>query len=47
MNPDPTLRHTFWTIIIGKVTQFLFVATVNQSIVQRYLAMPTLKDAKT
>lgn len=46
MDLNPTLRHTFWTVVIGKFSHCLSHTTMNQSIVQRYLAMPNLKEAK-
>ncbi|KAL0276709.1 UNVERIFIED_CONTAM: hypothetical protein PYX00_004222 [Menopon gallinae] len=46
MDPDPTARHTFWTVLIGKYFPNLSFSTVNQAFVQRYLAMPTLRKAR-
>ncbi|KAF4522374.1 hypothetical protein B566_EDAN012231, partial [Ephemera danica] len=46
LNPDPTERTSFWTTLIGLYVQFLAECGVGQGFVQRYLAVPTLKDAQ-
>jgi len=43
---DLTTRHTFWTVIFGNYFNWLAACSVNQAMVQRCLAMPTLKKAK-
>lgn len=40
---DPTIRHSFWTVVIG-CSSFYIVVNTNQTTVQRFLA---LKDVKT
>lgn len=45
MDPDPTVRHTFWTVVIGNYLNWLASCSVNQAMVQRCLAMPNLKKA--
>ncbi|XP_034256929.1 sodium-coupled monocarboxylate transporter 1-like isoform X2 [Thrips palmi] len=45
MDPDPTARHTFWTVVIGNYFNWLASCAVNQAMVQRCLAMPTLRRA--
>ncbi|XP_075211404.1 putative sodium-dependent multivitamin transporter isoform X2 [Lycorma delicatula] len=42
---DPTVRHTFWSLIVGGGFQFLSLYAVNQTQVQRYLSMKDLKTA--
>lgn len=44
-NPDPTIRHTFWTILIGSFIG-TFSLSLNQSTIQRFNSTPTIKDAK-
>ena len=44
-NPDPTKRHSFWSLFIGGVPTFLFVTT-SQASVQRINSVPTIKGAK-
>ncbi|KAK6622118.1 hypothetical protein RUM44_001925 [Polyplax serrata] len=43
---DPRTRHTFWNIVVGKFFHHLAGCTVNQAMVQRCLAMPTLTKAR-
>lgn len=43
---DPTIRHTFWTTSIGNYFGWLASSTINQAMVQRCLAMPSLFKAK-
>ncbi|XP_026675241.1 putative sodium-dependent multivitamin transporter isoform X2 [Ceratina calcarata] len=41
---DPTIRHTWWSLLVGSTTFFLSLYAVNQVQVQRLL---TAKDKKT
>ncbi|CAH0557554.1 unnamed protein product [Brassicogethes aeneus] len=43
-DPDPTIRHTWLSLILGGGITFLSLYAVNQTQVQRYL---TVKDLKT
>ncbi|XP_018319368.1 sodium-coupled monocarboxylate transporter 1 [Agrilus planipennis] len=43
---DPTIRHTFWTVLIGNYFSWLASCSINQAMVQRCLAMPTLPSAR-
>ncbi|XP_043596869.1 sodium-coupled monocarboxylate transporter 2-like isoform X2 [Bombus pyrosoma] len=45
MDLDPTTRHTFWTVVVGNYFNWLASCSVNQSMVQRCLAMSNLKRA--
>ncbi|XP_072046245.1 sodium-coupled monocarboxylate transporter 1-like [Amphiura filiformis] len=45
-DPDPTIRHTFWTIVIGGTLEWCYTYGVNQAQVQRYLACGTQKKAR-
>ncbi|KAL0967479.1 hypothetical protein UPYG_G00252780 [Umbra pygmaea] len=45
LNPDPTERHTFWTLGVGGVFLMLALYGVNQAQVQRYLSSRTEKEA--
>ncbi|GFS86674.1 sodium-coupled monocarboxylate transporter 2 [Nephila pilipes] len=47
MNPDPTVRHTFWSLTIGGFFTWLSIYAVNQAMIQRSLTIPTLPKAKT
>jgi Na+/proline symporter len=44
-NPDPTIRHTFWTLVIGTIPQFFYPA-VTQAGVQRIISTPHVNVAK-
>ncbi|XP_071835571.1 sodium-coupled monocarboxylate transporter 1-like isoform X2 [Apostichopus japonicus] len=44
--PDPTIRHTFWSVVVGGTFTWLAVYGVNQSQVQRYLACGTRENAR-
>ena len=44
-DPDPTQRHTFWTLAVGSFPQFLYL-TFSQSGIQRINSTPTIKTAK-
>lgn len=45
LNPDPTERHTFWTLAVGGVFLMLSLYGVNQAQVQRYLSSRTEREA--
>ncbi|XP_052765658.1 sodium-dependent multivitamin transporter-like [Mya arenaria] len=44
-NPDPTIRHTFWTLVFGAPTQFFYLA-ITQAGIQRINSTPTMKEAR-
>lgn len=44
-DPDPTTRHTFWTLIIGGYFTWVTIYGVNQAQVQRYLCVQTKQMA--
>ncbi|XP_072490099.1 sodium-dependent multivitamin transporter isoform X1 [Notamacropus eugenii] len=45
LNPDPFVRHTFWTLAFGGVFMMLSLYGVNQAQVQRYLSSRSEKTA--
>ncbi|XP_013378096.1 PREDICTED: sodium-dependent multivitamin transporter isoform X2 [Chinchilla lanigera] len=45
LNPDPFVRHTFWTLAFGGVFMMLSLYGVNQAQVQRYLSSHSEKAA--
>nr|XP_026496581.1 sodium-coupled monocarboxylate transporter 1-like [Vanessa tameamea] len=45
-DPRPTARHTIWNLVFGGLIYWLQANSVNQTMVQRYLALPTLRGAK-
>lgn len=44
---DPTIRHTFWTVVIGGSFSWVAVLGVSQSQMQKYLSCGTVKKAET
>ncbi|KAK7096189.1 hypothetical protein V1264_005513 [Littorina saxatilis] len=45
-DPDPSVRHTFWSLVVGGAVRWTSVFGVNQASVQRYCSLPSLKKAK-
>ena len=45
-DPDPTVRHSVWSLVVGGTVGWLGTYGVNQASVQRYCALPTLRKAK-
>ncbi|KAJ8982518.1 hypothetical protein NQ317_018559 [Molorchus minor] len=43
---DPTIRHSFWTVTIGNFFSWMASCSINQAMVQRCLAMPSLHSAR-
>ncbi|KAK4873454.1 hypothetical protein RN001_015483 [Aquatica leii] len=46
MNLDPTVRETFWAIVIGMGVTFIGNLGINPSSIQRFLSLPTYRDAQ-
>ncbi|KAJ2954396.1 hypothetical protein O0L34_g2659 [Tuta absoluta] len=46
MDPDPTIRHTFWSTVFGNYFSWLASCSINQAMVQRCLALSSLKRAR-
>ncbi|KAF2898113.1 hypothetical protein ILUMI_08055 [Ignelater luminosus] len=46
MDPDPTLRTTFWSIAIATIPSYTLSLGCNPAIIQRFMAVPTLQNAK-
>ncbi|XP_014225600.1 putative sodium-dependent multivitamin transporter [Trichogramma pretiosum] len=44
---DPTVRHTWWGLIIGGLFTFLSLFGVNQVQVQRMMTLKTMKSSRT
>ncbi|EAU75600.2 AGAP001965-PA [Anopheles gambiae str. PEST] len=45
-DPDPTLRHSVWIILLGAPVWFCYGVSCSQDMIQRFLALPTLQDAR-
>ncbi|XP_051172195.1 sodium-coupled monocarboxylate transporter 1-like [Leptopilina boulardi] len=43
---NPFTRHTIWALVIGGFVHWLQISAVNQNMIQRYLALPTLRSAR-
>uniref|UniRef100_W8BMP0 Sodium-coupled monocarboxylate transporter 1 n=1 Tax=Ceratitis capitata TaxID=7213 RepID=W8BMP0_CERCA len=43
---NPTVRHTLWSQVIGGVVYWTQTNAVSQNMIQRYLALPTLRAAR-
>lgn len=46
MDLDPTIRHTFWSTVFGNYFSWLASCSVNQAMVQRCLALSSLRRAR-
>lgn len=45
-DPDPTVRHTWWSLVIGGCFTYLSLYAVNQAQVQRLLTLRDLKKSQ-
>ncbi|XP_059470404.1 sodium-coupled monocarboxylate transporter 2-like [Neocloeon triangulifer] len=45
VNPDPRIRHSFWTVIVGSTFYWLAMNCATQSSVQRLMTAPSNKHA--
>ncbi|KAK4874550.1 hypothetical protein RN001_013910 [Aquatica leii] len=46
MDPDPTIRSSFWSVFIGNVFTWSSLVSVNPAGVQRFISVSKLRDAK-
>ena len=44
---DPRVRHTFWTQTVGLSAVYVGVFSSNQMMVQRYMAVSSVRQAQT
>ncbi|KAK7498024.1 hypothetical protein BaRGS_00010612 [Batillaria attramentaria] len=47
LDPDPFVRHTFWTLVVGGTFTSLTVYASNQAMLQRYLSVRNINIART
>lgn len=40
------MRHSVLALLVGGTTYFTYTFTMTQSMIQRYLALPTLRNAR-
>ncbi|KAG8236429.1 hypothetical protein J437_LFUL016934 [Ladona fulva] len=43
-DPDPTIRHSFWTVFVGGTIYWTAICAVNQTAIQRFLALPNMRE---
>lgn len=43
---DPTVRHSFWALVIGSIVGQLTIYAANQTMIQRYLAIKEITNSK-
>ncbi|XP_057342127.1 sodium-coupled monocarboxylate transporter 1-like [Microplitis mediator] len=43
---SPSTRHTIWALVIGGFVHWLQSAAINQNMLQRYMSLPNLHEAK-
>ncbi|XP_047988091.1 sodium-coupled monocarboxylate transporter 1-like isoform X2 [Leguminivora glycinivorella] len=46
MNPDPTVRHSFWSVVVGGTMYWTSMFCANQASVQKYLSVERLSQAR-
>lgn len=46
MDPNPFLRHSFWTISIGLTFNWIMYLGVHPGAVQRFVSLPTFNQAR-
>lgn len=45
-SPDPKVRHSVWSLVIGGTFTWVAIYGVNQAQVQRYCTCPSLRKAQ-
>ncbi|CAK1552056.1 unnamed protein product [Leptosia nina] len=46
MNPDPTVRHSFWSVVVGGTMYWISMFCANQASVQKYLSVERISQAR-
>lgn len=46
MNINPTIRHSLWSQVVGGFFYWLQTNAVSQNMIQRYLALPSVKAGR-
>lgn len=46
MNPNPFLRHTFWTVSVGMFFNWVAQIGIHPGAVQRFVALPSYNKAR-
>lgn len=45
-NPNPTIRHSFWTQVVGGTFLNMTMFGANQTIIQKFVSVKKLRDAR-
>ncbi|XP_053625246.1 sodium-coupled monocarboxylate transporter 1 isoform X2 [Plodia interpunctella] len=46
MNPDPTVRHSFWSVVVGGTIYWLSMFCANQASIQKYLSVERISQVR-
>lgn len=46
MNPDPTVRHSFWSVVVGGTMYWAGMFSANQASIQKYLSVERISQAR-
>lgn len=46
MNPSPTVRHSFWSVVIGGTFYWTTMFCSNQASVQKYLSVENISQVR-
>ncbi|XP_049814227.1 sodium-coupled monocarboxylate transporter 1-like [Schistocerca nitens] len=46
MTPDPFVRSSFWTVVVGATVSCVGGISINQGMVQKFLALPSMSAAR-
>ncbi|VVD03053.1 unnamed protein product [Leptidea sinapis] len=46
MDPDPTVRHSFWSVVVGGTMYWISMFCANQASIQKYLSVERLSQAR-
>ncbi|XP_077301945.1 sodium-coupled monocarboxylate transporter 2 [Arctopsyche grandis] len=47
MDPDPTVRHSFWSVVIGGTFYWTAMFCANQASIQKYLSVQKISQARS
>lgn len=46
MNANPTIRHSFWSVVVGGTIYWMTMFCANQASIQKYLSVETISQAR-
>lgn len=47
VDPSPTVRHSFWSVVVGGTFYWTTMYCSNQASVQKYLSVASISQART